>query len=442
MPRQLAFTDKQLQCLKTPTKTWNIWCGAVRSGKSFATIMQMPLKINKHYDEPCLIVAKTLAMVEKNVLSVLRNQYTDRFIGFIKSTADGRRVVNIFGKEIDCVGANDARSAAKIHGTEYGYVYGDEVVLWDEAFFTMLQSRLSLADSEFDGTCNPESPSHYLKQFMDSPTFDGNCFEFTLWDNPYLPKHYIERLENEYRGTIYYDRFILGKWTSCEGQVFPLFRRDKHYITPDKYTELFNENMGKIRYCIVGGDGATTNDSTALVPLMIFSDGHACVGDIFYHNPKESGQLSNADLIPYIRQWYDDIIRKYALDRGGVRFYTAVDCAAADLVLTMRKNLPTNYNITAMTKKSITQTTDVVNNAFARDLVHILDVGGTYNYVRRRFESGVSQLVIDLERMIWAKGNETYDASVPNDVADAFRYAVNTYYNNPLNMWDTPDFGQ
>ena len=269
MPRQLTFTDKQLQCLKTPTKTWNIWCGAVRSGKSFATIMQMPLKINKHYDEPCLIVAKTLAMVEKNVLSVLRNQYTDRFIGFIKSTADGRRVVNIFGKEIDCVGANDARSAAKIHGTEYGYVYGDEVVLWDEAFFTMLQSRLSLADSEFDGTCNPESPSHYLKQFMDSPTFDGNCFEFTLWDNPYLPKHYIERLENEYRGTIYYDRFILGKWTSCEGQVFPLFRRDKHYITPDRYTELFNENMGKIRYCIVAGDGATTNDSTALVPLMI-----------------------------------------------------------------------------------------------------------------------------------------------------------------------------
>ena len=130
------------------------------------------------------------------------------------------------------------------------------------------------------------------------------------------------------------------------------------------------------------------------------------------------------------------------MDRGGVRFYTAVDCAAADLVLTMRKNLPNNYNITAMTKKSITQTTDVVNNAFARDLVHILDVGGTYNYVRRRFESGVSQLVIDLERMIWAKGNETYDPSVPNDVADAFRYAVNTYYNNPLNMWDTPDFGQ
>lgn len=440
--KPLIFSDKQKACLRTPSRTWNIWCGAVRSGKSFATIMQIPIKIGKHYDEPCLIVAKTLAMVEKNILQVLRKKYTDRFIGFIRSTADGRRVVDIFGKEIDCVGANDARSAAKIHGTEYGYVYGDEMVLWDEAFFTMLQSRLSLEDSELDGTCNPENPSHYLKQFMDSPTFDGNCFTFTLYDNPYLPKHYVERLENEYRGTVYYDRYILGKWTSSEGAVFPLFKRDRHYITPDKYAQLFGEDMRKVRYCIVGGDGGTTNDATTLVPLLIFDDGRAAVADIFYHNPKADGQLSNAELVPLMEQWYNDLINKYALNRGGVRFYTAVDCAAADLVLTMRKNLPDNYNVYAMTQKSITQTTDVVNNAFARDLVHILDFGATYNYVRRREDRGVCQLVIDLERMIWEKGNEHYDDSIPNDVADAFRYAVNTYYNNPLNMWDTPDLGQ
>lgn len=435
------YTPKQRQCLDAPRKTWNIWCGAVRSGKSFATITRLPFRIAQHRKEPCMIVAKTLAMVEKNVLSVLRTNWGDG-IGFIHSTADGRRVVDIFGKEVDCVGANDARSSSKIHGTEYGYVYGDEVVLWDEAFFTMLQSRLSLADSEFDGTCNPESPSHYLKQFMDNPTFDGNCFEFTLYDNPYLPKHYIERLENEYRGTIYFDRFILGKWTSCEGQVFPLFRRDKHYLKPDDYARQYRENLGAIKYCIIGGDGATTNDSTALVPLMVFADGHAVVGDIFYHNPKECGQLSNAELLPYIQQWYRDLIKKYALYNGAVRFYTAIDCAAADLVLTLRRNLPENYNITAMTQKNILQTTDVVNNAFARDLVHILDLGGTYNYVRNRFDEGLSQLVIDLERMIWLEGNEKYDPAIPNDVADAFRYAVNTYYNNPENMWQTPDLGQ
>ena len=40
--------------------------------------------------------------------------------------------------------------------------------------------------------------------------------------------------------------------------------------------------------------------------------------------------------------------------------------------------------------------------------------------------------------MTWDKNNEKYDPSVPNDCADAFRYAVNTFYANPENIWETP----
>lgn len=437
--KPLEWSKKQLECLRTPTKTWNFWFGAVRSGKSFATIMQIPIMLAQHYDEPCLIIAKTLAMVEKNVLQVLRNQYTSEFVKFIKGRADGRRMVSIFGKTVDCVGANDARATAKIHGTEYGFVYGDEVVLWDEEFFTMLQSRLSLPDSTFVGTGNPESPSHFLKRFIDKPTFDGNAFHFSLYDNPFLPKHFVERLENEYRGTIYYDRYILGKWTAAEGAVFPLFRRERHFLKPDDYASAYGRRSDSIRYCIVGGDGATTNDCTALVPLLVFDDGQAVVGDIFSHDPKKDAPKSNAELVPLMAQWYDRLIEKYRLEH--CQFYTAVDAASADLVIAMRRNLPKNYNIYAMTRKNILQTTDVVNNAFSRDLVHILDLGGVYNYTKRRFEEGANPLVQELELMKWDKGNNRYDDNDPNDHADAFRYAVNTYYNNPLNMWPTPDLG-
>ena len=128
---------------------------------------------------------------------------------------------------------------------------------------------------------------------------------------------------------------------------------------------------------------------------------------------------------------------------NGVEFVTTVDCAAADLVLTLAYRLPPEYNVQKFTKKDILQTTDVVNNALSRRAVCILDFGGYFNYVRNEFVPGDDQLVIDLENMVWdKKNNRKYDDTVPNDCADAFRYALNTYYNNPFNLWETPSMSE
>ena len=48
-------------------------------------------------------------------------------------------------------------------------------------------------------------------------------------------------------------------------------------------------------------------------------------------------------------------------------------------------------------------------------------------------------LVTELEAMVWAENGKEYDATIPNDCADAFRYAVCTYFNNPNNIWETPN---
>lgn len=437
---KVEFSAKQKEMLRLPARTWNIFGGAVRSGKSHGTLYRLPVNIAEHYADPCLICGKTLATIEKNVLRPARKIYGAYDVGEIKSRQDGGRYATLWGKEVDCVGANDERAVTKIHGTEYGFAYCDEIALYPENFFRLLTSRLSLPNSICDATCNPESPSHFLKVFIDRPDFAGNYMHFTIYDNPFLPREYVSRLESEYRGTIYFDRWILGKWVRTEGLVFPLFKRERHLQTPDAFFHSTGLNARDIRYLIVGGDGATTNDATALVPLAIFSDGTCAVLDIFYHDPKANGQLSNAELLPHVARWFDAVISKYKLDQHGVRVYTAIDCASADLVLTLRKNLPQNYNITAMTKKSIMQTVDVTNNAFARDAIRILDFGGTYNYVRSRQEIGVNPLVKELETIVWKEGNEVFDPKIPNDVADAFRYAVNTYYNNPENLWATPNF--
>lgn len=434
------FTAAQKEVLKNANKTFNFLCGAVRSGKTFGSYFLIPKRIKQHWDNNVFFVGKTLTTLNRNIFEPMRAIYgTDRVSRIVD-----KQEISVFGKKCWVVGANDDRAVTKIQGPSAGYFYCDEIVTYPENFFQMMLSRLDKPGSMCDATCNPESPSHYVKQFIDKPENQKYIYQrkFTIYDNTKLPQDVITRLEDLYRGTIYFEKWILGNWVRTEGLVFPLFKRDKHFVTPNAFAAAGND-IKRIRAVIVGGDGATTNDATALVPLAIFDDGSSAVLDIFFHDPKTNGQLSNAELVVHIGRWYDDLINKYRLNdlnirRYPVQLYTAIDCSAADLVVTMRKNLPANYTITSMTKKSIQQTTDIVNNAFGLNAVSIFDLGGIYNYVRGRWETRLNPLVEQLETMIWDEDNEHFDDSVPNDVADAFRYAVATYYNNPENLWDTP----
>ncbi len=427
------FTSKQRQVLRQANKRWNILTGAVRSGKTFVSYFLIPERVKEHYDNNILFVGKTVNTLDRNVFDPMRSIFGDKYISKIID----KRFVYIFGKRCYVVGANDERSITKIQGLSLGYCYCDELTTYPESFFQMLKSRLDLSNSKCDATCNPESPSHFVKQHIDNNDLDIYTEHFTIYDNDRLPAEFVKNLENEYRGTVYFDKWILGKWVKSEGLVFPLFRREKHYITYQEYLKYYGSN--KIKYVIWGVDGATTNDSTAIVPVAILQTGQAVVLDLFYHNPKVNGQLSNEQLIPYIKQYMDDMESKYRLKQNGAYFYTTVDCAAADLKITLGSHLPAYFNVHKYTKKDIQQTTDIVNNALGRNAVIILDIGGYYNYVRRTFVKEVSPLVVDIENMTWDADNKKYDPSVPNDCADAFRYALCAYFINPDNLWSTPE---
>lgn len=433
------FTPKQREVIREANKPFNFLCGAVRSGKTFISYFLIPLRIKQHQANECYFVGKTLTTLDRNIFEPMRKIFGEDAVGKVID----KRYIYLWGKKCWCVGANDDRAVTKIQGGSAGYFYCDEIVTYPQNFFEMLISRLDKAGSICDATCNPESPSHYIKQFLDKPENQKYIYNkhFTIFDNPKLPQETVERLCDLYKGTIFYDRWILGNWVRTEGLVFPLFNREKHLKTLAQLSAANGYNTKTIKAVIIGGDGATTNDSTALVPLAIFNDGTAVVLDIFYYNPKTSGQRSNAQLMPLINQWLIELINKYSLQRGGVRMYCTVDCAAADLVLTLRSNFPQNIIVRPFTKKDILSTTDVVNNAFSLNKCYLADFGGYKDYATGRFVEALNPLVVDLENMIWDGKRELhYDDSVPNDVADAFRYAINTYYNNPENLWDTPVF--
>lgn len=129
-----------------------------------------------------------------------------------------------FGEKCYCLGAEKVSQVSKIRGASIKYCYGDEVADWSEEVFALLKSRLDKEYSCFDGTYNPQYPNHWLKRFLDS---DADIFsqEYTIDDNPFLPPAFVENLKKEYAGTVFYDRYILGKWTLAEGLVYDFPKR-------------------------------------------------------------------------------------------------------------------------------------------------------------------------------------------------------------------------
>ena len=429
----MALTAKQIKVLSNADKRWNILYGATRSGKTHVSYYLALKHIFEHYADNILFCGKTLKTIDRNVFDIMRRLFPNRVSDIID-----KKKINIFGKWCYVVGANDERAITKIQGMGIGYAYCDELTTFPENFFAMLKSRLDAPGACCDATCNPESPSHFVKQFIDKPELDIYSEHFSIYDNDFLDDEFVRNLENEYRGTIYFDKWILGNWVKAEGLVFPLFKREKHYVTLADHNKRFGKH--RIVRVIFGTDGANTNDSTAIIPLAILSNGMAITLPMFYHNPKINGQLANEQLTPYIEQYLEDLDREYHLSATGVSKHFTVDAAAADLRMTLGIHLePKGYDVWKFSKKDLNLTTDVVNNAFARNILYIGDYGGYYNYSRREFIQGTSQLVVDLELMTWNEKDNGFNDEIPNDCADAFRYAVCTYYNNPENIWETPN---
>lgn len=218
----IKLSDKQIEYTEKATHRWNIKSGAVRSGKSFVdTAAVIPLRIIERLRKPGLAVILGVSRdtIERNVLQPLREIYTDKRVGTINS----RNTAYLFGEEVYCLGAEKVSQVAKIQGSSIKYCYGDEIAKWNKEVFQMLKSRLDKPYSCFDGACNPEHPTHWLKEFIDNKELDIYLQHYTIFDNPFLPEEYVKQLCKEYEGTIYYDRLILGLWKRTDGAIYKRF---------------------------------------------------------------------------------------------------------------------------------------------------------------------------------------------------------------------------
>lgn len=226
----LNFSKMQIEYMRNATHRWNVKCGATGSGKSFLDFFFIAKRIRECTGQGLIVlIGNTRSTLNRNILEPMRNIYNDENhveIGEIKN--DG--TCKIFGKKAYCFGADKVTSVKTIQGMTIEYAYGDEVTTWAQEVFEMLKSRLRCPNSKFDGTCNPDSPNHWFKLFLDS---DADIYQqhYTIDDNPFLPVDFVENLKREYAGSVYYKRFIEGLWAIAEGLVYGMFNSEKHIFS-------------------------------------------------------------------------------------------------------------------------------------------------------------------------------------------------------------------
>lgn len=200
-----------------------------------------------------------------------------------------------------------------------------------------------------------------------------------------------------------------------------------------KVRELINK-IG-IHSVLIGVDGATTRDKTAFVPTIILSNGQGIVTDYFYHDPEKNGALSNDKLFPFVERWLNYWIQRWGI--GNTRRIDMIfDSASADLRLVCANRLPSRYVCSAYTQKNIVQMAQIMQNAFSRNVLYILDEDGIHDYVTNRKQYGFHPLVTQLESVMWDENNKAkFDSSIPNDVTDALTYSTAFYFRNPSALY-------
>ena len=276
----MNYTTKQTEVLKAWRKNQfkriNIFQGAVRSGKTVASVLIfMLIVMTAPKNSNFLMAAKTMKSLERNVLDILKG-VAGKFFEY--STT--KKEAYLFDRKIYLEGVSDKAAENKIRGLSLYAAYIDELTLIPENFFAMLLSRLSDKGAKLIATTNPDSPSHWFyRNYLTRDDLDLLNIEFTLEDNNFLNEKYIEELKKEYTG-VFYQRFIEGKWVVAEGLVYPMFSENSHVCEKDVPNEgqfYISVDYGSVNPCSMG--------------LWYVSEGKAHRVKEFYHDSKKTHSI-------------------------------------------------------------------------------------------------------------------------------------------------------
>jgi len=268
-----------------------VHCGAWQSGKTYVNYF---VKLHRMMNLPPgrgMLIGKTQGSYIRNVIDPMREMFGSEVIGRVS----GKQSVRILGRECQIFGANDAGASAAIMGFSGVYLDGDEFVLWPENVFRDALSRLSKPGATVDLTANPAGPRHWAKLWIDA-TPNLQYISYKLTDNTFADPEYVASMQA--MTGVWYDRYVLGKWTAAEGLVYDMYDETVHVVP---------ECPPCTSYWVGGDYGATA--PTALVLIGRAANGLYYVVDEWYWDPEtQRRQLTEPQLVEAVKT----LLRKHA----------------------------------------------------------------------------------------------------------------------------------
>lgn len=403
MQSEFQLTTKQAEYIRNANHRWNVACGAVRSGKSHCQIAYcIPSRLMERKGMRGLrvLLGATRANIERNILQPLRDLYGDS----VATSISSQNYCKILGEKVYCIGADNVRQVSKIRGSEIAYCAVDEATDINKEVFEMLKSRLSLPWSCCDITTNPASPNHWFKEFLDSKARGVDIYlqEYTIYDNPFLPPDYVHSLEAEYAGSVWFDRYILGRWTLAEGLVFPHYAKALIDYIPDDLTDY-----------AISLDYGTSNPFAAI--LWGKSEDGVWYGiDCIYYSGRDTGvQKTDGEYLRMLNELVSPIMSLREPDQYGEveRIPVIIDPSAASFIALLRKSKwfrarSANNDVL----NGIRNTSTAINNGLIRI-----------------FEGNCNAWVREAQSYVWDDRSVEDRPIKDNDhLMDATRYFVNT----------------
>lgn len=409
----ITLNPKQMEYIRNANKRYNFKLGATRSGKTFMDIVYViASRIRERLGLSGLVVilGVTKSTIERNVLEPMRDIFGKELVGEIGS--DNKAV--LFGEECYCLGMEKANQIKKLRGASFKYVYADEVAEWSEEIWSLIPSRLDQTYSCLDGTMNPEDTNHWFKKWADGMVSKGGSIylqTYTIFDNPKLDKTVVEELCREYEGTVFYDRYILGKWVNAEGLIYRVFANDnkKYEITP------MEAHKKRFLYINIGHDFGGNLSNHAFVCTGITEDFELIA---LKSLSKPASGVDFNELFDTFVSFVNSCIDEWGISNyNGIKSINSVYCDSAEqtMINTYRKN--TYFPIRNALKREI--------NDRIRALTALIGKGKFF-YVR-----GENDVLVDaLNQASWSdkKDNTRLDnGTFNNDILDSLEYSFEKY---------------
>lgn len=238
------FTRNQVDYLhRTRTSWYNVAEGGKRGGKNVLQVLAFCMALQNHPNKLHLIAGVSQTTAKLNIVDCdgfglmnffdgkcRQGKYNDRSALFVQ-TKTGEKIILVSG------GAKDG-DEKYIKGNTYGMAYVTEANECHPNFIQEVFDRtLSSADRKIFHDLNPKAESHWYytdvldfhqeKQRRDR-NYGYNYGHFTIADNLSIDDEKLRNTLKTYqKGTVWYERDILGRRKTAQGIIFPNFASDQ-----------------------------------------------------------------------------------------------------------------------------------------------------------------------------------------------------------------------